>query len=82
MAISSWRGQDCRFLRAAKRLQARRRRLLLRQRGRGWRGPQGGFRSGSQARGCLCRDQGVGDLQHSRCGGAGQELEEPRAGVC
>lgn len=83
MAIRAGQGQVGRLARHPLRLPPHRRRLLLRQRGRGRPGHPGGAGVGRrQARGPVCRVQGVDDVQHARRGGAGQELEGSRAGLC
>lgn len=81
LAVQARRGPDGRLLRPPKRLQARRLRLLLRQRGRGRRGPQGGLCRGRPPRGRVHHDQGVGVVQHARRRVSGQELEGSGRGL-
>lgn len=83
MAIRAGQCQVGRLARHPLRLPPHRRRLLLRQRGRGRPGHPGGAGVGRRpARGPVRRVQGVDDVQHARRGGAGQELEGPRGGLC
>lgn len=82
MAIGPRRSQNRRLLSAAGGLQAGRLRVLLRQRGRGRAGAGRGVCRGGQARGYLCRDQGVGDVHDAGRAGAAEELGEVGVGLC
>lgn len=81
MAVQARRGPNRRLIRPPTRVQACRLRLLLRQRGRGRRGPQGGLCRGRPAQGRLHHDQGLGVVQHARRGVSGQEPQGARRGL-